>query len=215
MKNKYVIFWDIGNVLVKFKESNFENFFKNNRLRHLSEEEFNNNFIKIIGQSFFGEIDLYSTWDKLFFLTDLDKDKEEFAKQKFESFINADLLSFIKDQLNHCYIGIISDLHQIAYNSIITKQKDFFSFCTEDLIFLSNKTRKSKLAFGLKYFEEIFEIAKKYNKKILYIDDEIQYIDLANKLNVETVLFPKIDKKLNWNKANNIVINKMRDLDIV
>ena len=79
-------------------------------------------------------------------------------------------------------MGIISDLSQIGLSVVKTFYKDFLDFCDNELVFISVFDRMTKKADKEKYFIKIMQ--KIQNQNVLFIDDEVNNIESAKKLDL-------------------------------
>jgi FMN phosphatase YigB (HAD superfamily) len=188
---KYVVFWDIGNVLIKFRERKVKQYLEKNKLASLSNKSFINSYREIMNQSFLGQISLAATWKKLFDLTNLNKEQQKFIKGEYKLVVNNRLIKFMKSQLCNCDHGIISDLHQIAYHAAMHHNPGIFKICLPKLIHLSNQIGSSKNTDRYKYLKSIFSKAGNNRHNIIFVDDAIQNVRAAKSLGVNAILFPK------------------------
>ena len=149
----FVILLDIGNVFVKFGEAELKrsilNSFENQKVN------FKREYSAILNDSFLGKIGLNETWD--FLTSKSPKSARKKIKENYLAETNVGLINFIKTMSKTCRIGIVSDLHQIAYSKFFRESKGFLRCCDEEFLFVSNKTEKSKHLHGAPYFKCIFE----------------------------------------------------------
>lgn len=206
-----IIFWDIGNVLVKFFEKEFKDKLLKNKKDNLSDDDFLEQYQNIINNSFLGLISLAKTWNKIFNLTSISHDEIAIMKKEFKTSINEELLRFIKDDLKDCRVGIISDLHQIAYRLVSNYHPSIFKIFNSEFVYLSNKVGRSKAVHGIKHFQYIFESVGKDKYTIFYIDDEPDKLEMARRCGAKTILFSGISKKeCCWWQSNEQLIRELK-----
>lgn len=211
-KLKYFIFWDIGNVFIKFCECGFYNALRAKKRMDFSDIEFRKRYNEIIGMSFLGKITLVETWEYLFKLADVNETEAYQIRQKYKVIINRDLVLFVKTLSDNHGIGFISDLHQIAYQEVCDKCQGILDISPETLIYLSNQTGKSKFVHGKKYLESIFKSAKAVCKNIIFIDDDIENIRIAKFFRVQALIFPQLRGNQPWQSANQKLISQLSNI---
>ena len=169
-----------------------------------------------MNDSFLGQISLTETWSKILNLTSIPHNKHEIIKKNFKVSVNKELMKFIEDDLRCCCIGIISDLHQIAYQLAVSHCPNIFKVSSPDLTYLSNKVGKSKYIHGIDYLQNIFKNLSKNNyNNIFYIDDELDKIKMAGQCGVKTIIFPGISKiERSWQKSNKQLIYEFKKIII-
>ena len=206
MKN--IILWDIGNVMLKPIHGEILNKIFENRNNNILIEEFRKETSKILNDSFYGNISLEDTWEKMFKIVKITDNNIKYDIKNIEVVRNEELLSYIKDVLSKQYrMGIISDLSQIGLSVVKTFYKDFLDFCDNELVFISVFDRMTKKADKEKYFIKIMQ--KIQNQNILFIDDEVNNIESAKKNGFDTILFD--GGYSNWNKANRNLIEELKE----
>lgn len=207
--SKKIIFWDIGNVLVKFLENDFMTKLKEVRLEELSEEEFETRYRKIMDQSFLGLITLDETWLRILALINKQGNEKEFWEDQYQSVLNEELLDFIKANQENYHFGLISDLNQIAHSRLMAFHGDILKFFQPELVYLSNQTGRSKRDHGISFFKNIFSSLGNNHGGIIYIDDDQANVSLAESVGVKGILFPKLKIGESWSDINKVILNNI------
>lgn len=215
MTSKIILFLDIGNVLLKFQESKFKNFLEQNRRNNLSRDKFGQFYKEVLNDSFIGKKNLKETWESLFLLTNLSSCEIKRAKKLYQSIKNEDLIKFIKKNSDKFILGVISDLHQIAYNQAQKNLKDILSLCKNDLLFISCLTGKSKLSLKEDYLTYIGHSIRDLSGKKFYLDDEKKPLSFFKRLGFTPLHFEKGEISNSFYNGNKSFFNKMETLNIM
>lgn len=200
-----IIFWDIGNVILKPIHGQILNDIYNNKENEINRDNFNKKTSEILNDSFIGKISLDQTWNELFKVGNIYDEKVKQKIKKINVIRNEKLIDYIKNSSeNNIKNGIISDLSQIGYWIVQEYFKDFLSICNKENIYISVETKKTKRKNQYEYFNDIKE--KNNNKELFFIDDEEKNIISAQKANYNTFLFKS---ECGWDYANEKLIREI------
>lgn len=198
--NKNIILLDMGNVLLKPIHGEIIELLFKNKKNNLEYEEFKSEIALILNDSFDGKITLKQTWDKLFDLVEIIENREKIING-FSIKRNEELIEYVKKYLSkNCTIGILSDLSQIGYYVFNNYYNDLYELCDKDNVFVSVNTGMTKSKDGENYFRKIVKQLNVSPKNIIFIDDEINNINNAKKVGINTILFESRD--FSWEITN-------------
>lgn len=188
--NKKIIFWDIGNVLIKGVHGPLLEFLYQGREKVISRELFDDEAAKVLDDSFYGKITLKETWQKLQQLSGINNVTFEKAKKNTEkNDYNKELLARIIGIKSKFQLGIISDLSQIGYCVAKKNIGSFLKVCPENLMFISLFNSMTKIKDGAEFFNLVTQKINSEPRNCFFIDDDIRNIDLANKFGFKCICF--------------------------
>ncbi|MCL1972439.1 MAG: hypothetical protein FWG57_05565 [Endomicrobia bacterium] len=185
------IFFDIGNVLIKFKLMSF--------LKAFNNSELDESFLNCLDMAFLGE----APEDNIIMSMNKLAGKDIFAfyeETKFKNSwiqINNELFEIIRNYSDKFKYGIISDLWCVPYKIITAEYPSFFSHFPQNNIFISYKTGFSKREHGAQVFENVLNTLDIAPGNILYIDDDFENVKNAQLVNMNAICYNIDDKASN------------------
>lgn len=206
-----VIFWDLGNVLLKIRSDDFlQNIFEKSCSRDLDY----NQLAHIITLSFNGKISLEDTCLEIINLTGISQVDLWDLIEKNWIMVNDELINFIGENLLEYHHGVVSDLWQIPYYWVQKIKRQIFYFCDKKLMFFSNLTKNTKRDGDVEYLKEILRRCSLKSENVWIVDDDRNILKKASILGMQTFHYQKPNwenKKLNWGIGNRQIIYKFEE----
>jgi glucose-1-phosphatase len=184
-QNIDIILFDIGNVLVKFDHhvisKNLARYCPYNGL-DVYDLIFKNGLVLAYDKGIISSKDFYAL---LVQKIGLSSDYETFSQLWCEGFCENKAIYNTVRRLSKPYrIGIISDTNRIHFSFMI---RNFTVFQLFKRFFLSYKFHSVKAEIAI--YSKVLEILDLEAKKVLYVDDRMELIKIANKLGYNTINF--------------------------
>ena len=198
--DKKIILFDLGNVFLKPIHGEIIEILFKNKKNNIAYDDYKREVALILNKSFEGKISFEETWEMLFKIVNITEEKENIVKG-FKIIRNEELIKYATTVLADKYeIGILSDLSQIGYYVFSNYYNDLYGLCEDNNVFVSVKTGMTKSKDGESYFRKIVKQLNITPKNIIFIDDEINNINNAKKVGINTILFRSRD--FSWEISN-------------
>jgi len=206
-----VVFWDIGNVLFKFRIADF---LKAVTAAGHQEGVRQCELDEIITRSFHGALSLSGTIDELVNVTRCRKsDVMEIMEQDWV-IPNCVLMEHVQRFCSECHQGVISDLWQVPFFWIRRDYERFLSIFDYDKMFFSNLVGSTKTEAGENnLIRTAIRMSGLRPSHTCMIDDDISVIQVASDAGMHAIHFPEsglAEKRAGWKSSNEVVVAKLR-----
>lgn len=209
--NRRVVFWDIGNVLFKFRIADFlKAVITAGHQKVVCQRELD----EIITCSFNGMLSYSGTIDELAKITGCRESVVmEIVKQDWV-IPNRGLMEYVQHFSSECHQGIISDLWHVPFFWIRRDYERFLSIFDYDKMFFSNLVGSTKTEAGE---NNLIRMAIRTSglrpSHTCMIDDDINVIRVASDVGMHAIHFPEsglVEKCVEWKSSNRVVVAKLR-----
>jgi len=209
--NRRVVFWDIGNVLFKFRIADFlKAVITAGHQTKICQCELD----EIITRSFHGVLSCSGTIDELAKITGCRKSAVmEIAEQDWV-IPNRGLMEYVQHFSSECHQGIISDLWQVPFFWIRRDYERFLSIFDYDKMFFSNLVGSTKTEAGE---NNLIRMAIRTSglrpSHACMIDDDTNVIQVASDAGMHAIHFPEsglVGKCVGWKSSNEVVVAKLQ-----
>jgi FMN phosphatase YigB (HAD superfamily) len=206
-----VVFWDLGNVLFKFRIADF---LKAVIAAGHQEAVCQRELDEIITRSFHGALSLSGTIDELVNVT---RCRESAVMEIMEQdwvIPNRELMECVRRFSSECHQGIISDLWQVPFFWIRRDYERFLSIFDYDKMFFSNLVGSTKTESGdNNLVRAAICMSGLQPSHTCMIDDDVNVIQVASGVGMHTIHFPEsrlAEKRAGWKVSNEVVVAKLR-----
>lgn len=199
---KAVILFDVGNVLFRVKYAEFF-------IHEIGRDP--EDFKGLIDLSFEGKMPDNEVIERISLLCGSSIEQVT-SPSEMDKYLteNTDLFDFL-GQLPETYaMGIISDMWAIPYAWLENNYNHRLSFFAPHLTFFSNVIGSSKLASGNTHFEKVLRGIDIGRANIIFVDDQEENIQSAQKSGIRTVLCPPFRDKSSWALVRDQVFLEIR-----